>query len=102
MCQPSMGTECCMKIDILKCPSCGHALPENTHPNQLVKCPSCNMTLLISEWQIGDSRDAVLISTSNRTYSIKDLLIKDDVCNYYRCSYALDGKDRQGYFRIAR
>lgn len=89
-------------ISELKCPSCGAPLTEFVTANQLVKCPVCNSTLLISDWKIGDTDDSVVVGTPTRTYTVKDLLAKDDLCNVYRCGFKVEGKEWQGLFRVAR
>lgn len=91
-----------MKIDTFNCPSCGYPLPQNARANQLVKCSACNSTLFISEWTIGETRDAVVVATPTRVYTITDLLAKDDLCNVYRCAFKVEGKEWQGMFRVAR
>jgi serine/threonine protein kinase/DNA-directed RNA polymerase subunit RPC12/RpoP len=91
-----------MAISIFNCPSCGGALPQNTKADQLVKCPACGSTLLISDWKIGDTTYAVVVSTPTRLYTVSDLLAKDDLCNIYRCTYKADGQEWEGMFRVAR
>lgn len=91
-----------MKIKAMACPSCGYPMPETARPNQLFKCPACQSTLFVSDWQIGETQHAVVVTTPTRIYTVTDLLMKDDLCNVYRCLYNVEDKARQGYFRIAR
>src|SRR6185369_13684460 len=91
-----------MSVKILKCPTCGYPLPENARANQLLKCSACNATLYISEWKIGETKDAVVVATPTRVYTVTDLLASDDLCVVYRCAFKADGKEWQGMFRLAR
>lgn len=91
-----------MAISVLKCPNCGYPLPESTRANQLLRCEACGSTLYLSDWKIGESKDAVLVATPTRVYTVSTLLAKDDLCNVYRCAFEADGQRWQGLFRIAR
>ncbi len=90
-----------MTIKEFKCPNCGRALPETTRANALLKCPACHSTLLISEFTVGDAKDAVAVATPTRVYSVSKLLTKDDICTVYKCAFKADDQEWTGMFRIA-
>ena len=89
-----------MSVRKMQCPSCGRDLPPESKPNHLITCPACNSTLYLSDWNIGQNNDAVLVATPTRVYTVTDLLGKDDLCNIYRCIYPVEQTKHQGMFRL--
>lgn len=87
---------------VFTCPNCGVDLPQQSKSNELLKCPACHATLLINDWKIDAANGAVAIQTSLRNYVVRDLLMRDDLANVYRCTYKLEGADKQALFRLAR